>query len=96
MSTWISPSAHRRAAIGGPAGVGCLAFSCGNLAPDSGIPNGDWSAFDPPKEVTHFLRPGEDEGRIEDLVFYRKYLASVTPLPVPPGTASCLATSPIC
>ncbi|MBI5564284.1 MAG: zinc dependent phospholipase C family protein, partial [Chloroflexi bacterium] len=53
------------------------AFIYGNLAPDSGLPNADWSAFDPPKEVTHFLRPGEDEGRIKDLEFYRGYLADL-------------------
>jgi hypothetical protein len=51
------------------------AFAFGNLAPDSGQPNEDWSQFDPPKEVTHFLRPGEDEGRIKDLDFYRRHLA---------------------
>ncbi len=44
-----------------------VAFAFGSLAPDSGVPNEDWSQFDPPKEVTHFLRPGEDEGRIKDL-----------------------------
>ncbi len=53
------------------------AFIYGNLAPDSGLPNADWSVFDPPKEVTHFLQPGEDEGRIKDLDFYRGYLAEL-------------------
>lgn len=52
-----------------------VAFSFGNLAPDSGVPNADWSSFDPPKEVTHFLRPGEGEGRIRDLTFYYTYVA---------------------
>lgn len=29
-------------------------FIIGNIAPDSGVPNEDWSKFDPPKEVTHW------------------------------------------
>ena len=49
------------------------AFACGNLAPDSGFPNADWSAFDPPKETTHYLKKGEGEGDIRDLGFYRDY-----------------------
>jgi hypothetical protein len=50
-------------------------FSFGNLAPDSGIPNETWTEFDPPKEVTHFLRKGEGEDKIHDLEYYREYLA---------------------
>jgi hypothetical protein len=49
-------------------------FIYGNLAPDSGIPNETWTEFDPPKEVTHFLRGSEGESEIRDLVFYREYL----------------------
>ena len=30
------------------------AFVLGNIAPDSGVPNADWTAFDPPKSVSHF------------------------------------------
>ena len=30
------------------------AFVMGNIAPDSGVPNEDWSHFDPPKTVSHF------------------------------------------
>ena len=29
-------------------------FIVGNIAPDSGIPNEDWSAFSPPTKVSHF------------------------------------------
>ncbi|MCB9450758.1 MAG: hypothetical protein H6672_04930 [Anaerolineaceae bacterium] len=54
-------------------------FLFGSLAPDSGVPNADWTQFDPPKEVTHFLEKGLDEGNIKDLHFYRAYLAGVSP-----------------
>src|SRR5215467_11604035 len=50
------------------------AFTFGNLAPDSGVPNETWTEFDPPKEVTHFLKKGEGEESIRDMEFYRTYL----------------------
>ncbi len=30
------------------------AFVMGNIAPDSGVPNADWTSFDPPKSISHF------------------------------------------
>ena len=30
------------------------AFVFGNIAPDSGIPNADWSVFTPSKSVSHY------------------------------------------
>ena len=30
------------------------AFVMGNIAPDSGVPNEDWTKFTPPKTVSHF------------------------------------------
>ena len=30
------------------------AFVMGNIAPDSGVPNEDWTVFQPPKDVSHF------------------------------------------
>jgi len=56
-----------------------LVFTCGNLAPDSGRPNADWTAFIPPKEVTHFLRPQPLRPRIADLDYFRTYLQAVEP-----------------
>jgi hypothetical protein len=56
-----------------------VTFTFGNLAPDSGIPNETWTVFDPPKEVTHFMEKGEGEDKIQDLVYYREYLANIDP-----------------
>ena len=56
-----------------------VTFAFGNLSPDSGIPNADWTAFDPPKELTHFLQPGEGEDAVHDLLFYKQYLSSLKP-----------------
>ena len=77
MGTWISHLRIAERLLTLISHLDEVAFLYGNLAPDSGLPNTDWSAFDPPKEVTHFLRPGEDEGRINDLEFYRGYLADL-------------------
>lgn len=75
MGTWISHLRIAERVYAGLPGLDEAAFCVGNLAPDSGIPNADWSEFDPPKQITHFLNAGEGEGRIRDLEFYRRYLA---------------------
>ncbi|HCS40869.1 MAG TPA: hypothetical protein DIW44_14975 [Anaerolineaceae bacterium] len=51
-----------------------VSFLYGNLAPDSGLPNEDWTVYDPPKEVTHFLVEPRGEDAVRDMVFYRDYL----------------------
>ena len=35
-------------------GLSPTEFTVGNMAPDSGVPNADWSAFSPPTKVSHF------------------------------------------
>ncbi len=78
MGTWIS---HLRIAENLLAQIPNLdevAFTFGNLAPDSGVPNADWTQFDPPKSVTHFIPDSGNEARIEDLRFYREHLVDVT------------------
>ena len=61
-------------------GLDAEQFGIGNVAPDSGIPNKDWTEFNPPKFITHF----EDQDAKDispkyfrrDLDFYRQYLNS--------------------
>jgi hypothetical protein len=79
MGTWIS---HLRVAenlLYLFPDVDEATFTFGNLSPDSGTPNEDWTVFDPPKEVTHFLRKGQDEHEIQDLVYYQQFLANINP-----------------
>jgi len=45
-------------------------FIVGNLAPDSGVPNEDWSAFSPPTIISHF-KTGTDKAGPE--AFAEKY-----------------------
>lgn len=49
------------------------AFVMGNIAPDSGVPNADWSKFSPPKSETHFYRKGEHGSVIDLDAFREKY-----------------------
>ena len=79
MGTWICHLRIAENLIPYLPEVDPILFTFGNLAPDSGIPNKDWTEFDPPKEVTHFLNKGESEGYIQDLVYYRTYLADQMP-----------------
>ena len=38
-----------------------LAFIMGNIAPDSGVPNEDWTVFQPPKDVSHFSEKSQNK-----------------------------------
>jgi len=57
-------------------------FAIGNIAPDCGLPNDDWSAFTPPKEISHFtvgdvsefLGMQKDKFVLSDIEFLSKYL----------------------
>jgi hypothetical protein len=79
MSTWISHLRIAENLLTHFPELDGVTFAFGNLSPDSGIPNADWTEFDPPKEVTHFLRKGEEEHAIHDLVYYRQFLADIDP-----------------
>ena len=42
-------------------GLDATAFVMGNIAPDSGMPNADWTAYSPPKAVSHYKTHQHDE-----------------------------------
>jgi hypothetical protein len=79
MGTWISHLRIAENLLQHFPDLDEVTFAFGNLSPDSGIPNADWTEFNPPKEITHFLQKGEGEHAIHDLVYYRQYLADVNP-----------------
>lgn len=79
MGTWISHLRIAENLLSYFPELDEVTFTFGNLSPDSGIPNEDWTEFDPPKEVTHFLHRGEEEHAIHDLVYYKQYLADAKP-----------------
>ena len=49
------------------------AFVFGNMAPDSGVPNEDWTEFDPPYAETHFKAKREDKSTIDVGAFCARY-----------------------
>lgn len=60
MATWIT---HLRIAdyfLDRIPGIVPAPFVVGNIGPDCGVPNEDWSAFTPPKAVSHWKEKGED------------------------------------
>ena len=79
MGTWISHLRIAEKLLEHFPELDEVTFTFGNLSPDSEIPNADWTEFNPPKEVTHFLRRGEGEHAIHDLVYYQQYLADLKP-----------------
>jgi len=59
-------------------------FAIGNIAPDCGVPNENWSSFTPPKEISHFtlikadfLEIKLDKFILNDIDFYSKYLKEI-------------------
>ena len=58
-------------------GLDSTAFVVGNIAPDSGVPNSDWSAFTPPKSVSHYhgTKDGEKKKGIDIDAFCQAYFS---------------------
>ncbi|MGN9161735.1 zinc dependent phospholipase C family protein [Clostridium sulfidigenes] len=71
MATWI---AHLRIAeniLKNMDDLDSIAFILGNVGPDSGVPNEDWSSFNPPKKITHWIN---EENNIDAERFFDKYI----------------------
>lgn len=55
-------------------GLSAKAFIMGNIAPDSGVPNEDWSRFTPSTAVSHFRRDnGTGKKKIDVASFVNQY-----------------------
>jgi hypothetical protein len=77
MGSWISHLRVAETLLAHLNGLDQTAFTFGSLAPDSGIPNADWTSFNPPKELTHFIPEGSSENNVRDFLFYRQYIQPV-------------------
>jgi hypothetical protein len=72
MATWMT---HLRIAdhiLDRIGGLCAAEFLAGNIGPDCGEPNRDWSAFSPPREVSHWYGEG---GATREEEFYDTYVA---------------------
>ena len=55
-------------------GLSPAEFIVGNMAPDSGVPNADWSSFTPSTKVSHFRTDdGTDKKEIDLEAYLKKY-----------------------
>ncbi|SFQ12730.1 Zinc dependent phospholipase C [Lachnospiraceae bacterium XBB1006] len=53
--------------------LNACAFILGNIAPDSGVPNEDWSVFTPSTNVSHFKSKVDGKDKIDIERFTREY-----------------------
>ena len=49
-------------------------FCVGNIAPDCNIPNEDWTAFSPSREITHWMQDGKKKKADDSIRFYEEYI----------------------
>lgn len=58
-------------------GLSPTEFVVGNIAPDSGVPNEDWSSFTPSTRISHFRKDvGQNVGKIIDIAaFAERYFS---------------------
>ena len=75
MATWITHLRIAENILNKGYDLDTTAFTVGNIGPDSGVPNEDWSSFNPSRGVTHWI---DDANKINAKAFYDKYIANTT------------------
>jgi len=75
MASWMVHLRIADALLAWIPGLSVKEFIVGNIAPDSGVPNEDWTSFTPSTTVSHYRRDsGEKVGKKIDLSAYiRQY-----------------------
>lgn len=71
MATWGAHIRIAEAILGAYSHLHTESFLVGNVGPDCGEPNEDWSAFSPSKAVSHWIN---DHDNIQADAFYEQYL----------------------
>lgn len=74
MPTWVTHMMIADEILSRHPALDRRSFSVGNIAPDCNIENADWTAFTPPREVTHWMQGGRKSLADSDS-FREKYLA---------------------
>lgn len=72
MATWGAHIRIAEAILENYNNLDARSFLIGNVGPDCGEPNEDWSEFSPPKTVSHWLN---SENSIDSESFFNKYLS---------------------
>ena len=73
MASWMVHLRIAEALLPRLEGIEETAFVVGNIAPDNGVPNADWTEFRPPKTVTHFETKIGPGSRIDTEAFCSRY-----------------------
>lgn len=73
MATWITHLMIADRVVAEIPDLDRRGFCVGNIAPDCNVENEDWSAFIPPREVTHWMQ-GERKMASDCEGFYEEYL----------------------
>ncbi len=80
MAGWITHSCIADALFERGLNVDIEHFSIGNIAPDCNVENEDWSAFTPPREVTHWMHEKNKKLTADYEAFYTQYVENRTGL----------------
>lgn len=72
MATWIAHLRVGENILKRDFNLEVTPFLIGNIGPDSGVPNEDWSGFDPPKKITHWM---DEDKNFDAEGFWNKYLS---------------------
>lgn len=79
MATWITHLRIAERLFAGLRDLSPVEFVMGNMAPDSGVPNDDWTAFVPDTECSHWRKIGADGiKRIHVEEYAEKYFSPET------------------
>lgn len=74
MANWITHSILADHLLEFVPGLDARGFAVGNIGPDRNIENETWTAFTPPREVTHFMR-GQKKTTADTEAFFARYIA---------------------
>lgn len=81
MATWVTHLMIADALLKIHPELNRRGFCVGNIAPDCNVENADWSAFTPPRAVTHWMQ-GERKKASDCDEFCRQYILARDPRPV--------------
>lgn len=73
MATWVTHLMIADGVLGIIPNIDRRGFCVGNIAPDCNVENMDWTAFTPPREVTHWMQ-GERKKATDCDIFCEKYI----------------------
>ena len=74
MANWITHTRIADILINKGLDVDIKGFCIGNIAPDCNIENENWTAYIPPKEVTHFMSEKENKTTSDYEGFYNQFI----------------------